>query len=152
MINLSFLDALELGETILPQVPQVVPKNLGQPKPAPEAKPQAPQVAPSENNVKVSETGQSAALAEVGEQDKLRAQEARFQKIGKMLAEDSSRRYALISDGDGDPENVIVTLGIQGQAIVEFAVSKVAYDPFRLLELVDRQSTRQHESATSQPK
>ena len=59
MINLSFLDAMELGETILPQVPQVVAKNLGQPKPAPEAKPQAPQVAPSENNVKVSETSHS---------------------------------------------------------------------------------------------
>lgn len=112
MINLSFLDALELGETILPQVPQVVAKNLGQPKPAPEAKPQAPQVAPSENNVKVSENSDFFAPLEDGEQEKSRARQTRYAKIGMMLAEDPSRSYALTTDGGCDLEKVIVTLGI----------------------------------------
>ena len=152
MINLSFLDAMELGETILPQVPQVVAKNLGQPKPAPEAKPQAPQVAPSENNVKVSENSYFVAPLEDGEQEKSRAQKIRYKKIGSMLAEDPSRGYALTTDGGCDLEKVIVTLGIQGLAIAEFAVSKLTYDAFQLLTIVDRHSVRRLENDAAQPK
>ena len=60
MNDLGFLNALELDETTLPQVPQVRPENLGQLKPYKNRLPQVPQVAPSENKVKESENGHSS--------------------------------------------------------------------------------------------
>ena len=152
MIDLSFLDALKPVETNLPQLPQLLPKYLGQRKPAPEAKPQAPQLAPTENNDKVLENGQPDARVEGGEQEKLRAWKTRCEKVCVMLAEDPSRRYALTTDDACDLENVIVTLGIQGLAIVEFSVSKLTYDAFQLLAIVDRHSVRGLENDAAQPK
>ena len=151
MIDLGFLDALEPDETDLPQLPQLLQKKLGQRKPNTGAVPQAPQLAPTENNVKVSETGQSAAPVEVGEQEKSRARKTRYARIGMMLMEDPSRRYALTTDGECDREDVIITLGIQRLAIVEFTVSKLSYDAFHLLAIVDRLSVRPHENVATQP-
>ena len=152
MINLRFLDALKPDGTDLPQLPQLAQKKLGQRNTAPEAKPQLPQLAPSENNVKVLENCQPDARGDGREQDKSRAQKIRYEKIKAMLAEDPSRCYALTTDGGCDPEHVIVTLGIRGQAIVEFAVSKLTYDAFQLLAIVDRHSVRRLENDAAQPK
>ena len=152
MIDLSFLDALKPDETDLPQLPQLTQKELGQRKAAPEAKPQAPQLAPTENNVKVLENDRPDARGDAGEQEKSRAQKTPYAKIGMMLAEDPSRGYALTPDGECDSENVILTLGIQGVAIVEFAISTLTYDAFKLLAIVDRQSVRRLGNDAAQPK
>ena len=152
MIDLSFLDALKPDETDLPQLPQLAQKQLGQRNTAPEAKPQVPQLAPTENNVKVLQNGQPDARGEGSEQEKSRAQKTRYAKIGMMLSEDPSRGYALTTDGERDSENVILTLGIQGVAIVEFAISKLTYDAFKLLAIVDRQSVRRLGNDAAQPK
>ena len=55
----STWDGLGIAETSLPQVPQVLPENLGQRKPNRDGLPRVPQVAPSENKVKESENGHS---------------------------------------------------------------------------------------------
>ena len=44
MIDLGFLDALEPDETDLPQLPQLLPKKLGQRKPNTGAVPRLPQL------------------------------------------------------------------------------------------------------------
>ena len=79
MSDLGFLNALGLDETSLPQVPQVLPENLGQRKPNRDGLPRVPQVAPSEKQMKESENRQSAAPGEGGGQEILCADSPDFQ-------------------------------------------------------------------------
>lgn len=68
------------------------------------------------------------------------AMEARREKVLAMLAENPQIKRAIATDTEADPENVIVTIGLRGQATGELAIPKTKYDPFLLLNLIEAQS------------
>ena len=71
------------------------------------------------------------------------AAEARRQSVLAMLAERPSIRYAVVVD-DPDTDPVIVALGIRGQATCELAIPRAKFDPFLLLELIERRGATTH--------
>lgn len=66
------------------------------------------------------------------------AMEARRQRVLAMLAENPSTRYAVLTDTEADPDIVILALAIRGQATCELRIPRDRYDPFLLLDLLDR--------------
>ena len=64
--------------------------------------------------------------------------EARHQRVLKMLAQYPTARYALVTDEGVDPEAVILTLAVRGQASCELRVPRDRFDPFLLLDLIER--------------
>ena len=72
------------------------------------------------------------------------AAEARRQRVLAMLAENPSARYALVTDLESDPEAVILTLAIRGQATCELRIPREKYDGTLLLDLIERHSATVH--------
>ncbi len=71
------------------------------------------------------------------------AMEARRQRVLAMLAQRPGIRYAVVVDNpDTDP--VIVALGIRGQATCELRIPRAKYDPFLLLDLIERHGVTMH--------
>lgn len=70
--------------------------------------------------------------------------EARRQRVLAMLAERPDVRYAVITDTEADPEAVLLTLAIRGQATAEFRIPAEKYDSFLLLDLIDRHGGTVH--------
>ena len=69
--------------------------------------------------------------------------EARRQRVLAMLAERPGIRYAVVVDNpDADP--VIVALGIRGQATCELRIPREKFDPFLLLDLIERHCGTTH--------
>lgn len=68
------------------------------------------------------------------------AREARCQRVLSMLNQNPQIKRAIITDTEADPENVIVTIGLRGEATGELAIPKAKYDPFLLLKLIEAQS------------
>lgn len=67
------------------------------------------------------------------------AAEARRQRVLAMLAERPGIRYAVVVDNpDTDP--VILALAIQGVGTCELRIPRAKYDPFLLLDLIERHS------------
>lgn len=66
------------------------------------------------------------------------AAEARRQSVLAMLRKRLGIRYAGLTDTDADPEAVLFTLAIRGQATCELRIPKTEYDPFLLLDLIER--------------
>jgi hypothetical protein len=66
------------------------------------------------------------------------ATEARRQRVLAMLAERPGIRYAVLTDTEADPEAVILVLAIRGVATSELRIPREKYDPFLLLELIER--------------
>jgi hypothetical protein len=56
----------------------------------------------------------------------------------ELLAANPSVRYALVTDTEADPEAVILALAIRGRAICELRIPRNRYDPFLLLDLLDK--------------
>jgi hypothetical protein len=66
------------------------------------------------------------------------AAEARRQRVLARLAERPGIRYAVLTDTEADPEAVILALAIRGIATCELRIPREKYDPFLLLELIER--------------
>ena len=72
------------------------------------------------------------------------AAEARRQKVLVMLAANPGARYALVTDTESDPEGVILALAIRGRATCELRIPRAKYDPFLLLDLIERHGGTVH--------
>lgn len=78
------------------------------------------------------------------------AAETRRQRVLAMLAERPDTRYALITDDRTDPEAVILAMAIRGAmpggstVTCELHVPRAKYDPFLLLDLIDRHGGTVH--------
>ena len=64
------------------------------------------------------------------------ATEARRQRVLTMLADNPALRLAVVCDGAGDP--VPVAVAIRDKGSVEILIPAARFDPFALLELVER--------------
>jgi hypothetical protein len=70
--------------------------------------------------------------------------EARKQRVLAMLAERPGVRYAVLTDTEADPEDVILVLAIRGVTTWELRIPRAKYDPFLLLELIERHGGAMH--------
>ena len=64
--------------------------------------------------------------------------EERRKKILGMLADQPETQRAIITDLNNDPNNVILTIAIRDQYVFEMQIPKHRYDPFILLELIEK--------------
>ena len=64
------------------------------------------------------------------------AMEARLQRVLAMLADNPALRLAVVCDGAGDP--VPVAVAIRDKGSIEILIPAARFDPFALLELVER--------------
>ena len=64
------------------------------------------------------------------------ATEARRQRVLAMLADNPALRLAVVCDGAGDP--VPVAVAIRDKGSIEILIPAARFDPFALLELVER--------------
>lgn len=72
------------------------------------------------------------------------AAEARRSRVLAMLDANPGARYAVVTDTQADPEAVILTLAIRGQVTCEFLIPKAKYNPFLLLDLIERHGGTTH--------
>jgi hypothetical protein len=70
------------------------------------------------------------------------AAEGRRQRALKMLADNPVLRLAVVCDGSGDP--VPVTVAIRDKGTCEVLIPAARFDPFALLELVERHGASAH--------
>jgi hypothetical protein len=59
-----------------------------------------------------------------------------------MLAENPGITYAFTSDEETDPDYVIITLAIRGQATCELRIPNASYDGFKVLDLIEQYTNR----------
>ena len=67
------------------------------------------------------------------------AAEGRRQRVLAMLADNPALRLAVVCDGQGDP--VPVAVAIRDKGTCEVLIPAARFDPFALLELVERHAT-----------
>jgi len=71
--------------------------------------------------------------------------EARRQKVIAMLEAAPDTLRAIYADTDSDPHNVILTVAVRSyQQTCEMLIPKTEYDPWQLLELVERHGQTVH--------
>lgn len=71
--------------------------------------------------------------------------EWRRQKVIAMLDAAPDTQRAIYTDTDSDPHNVILTVAVRAcQQTCEMLIPKAKYDPWRLLELVERHGQATH--------
>jgi len=63
---------------------------------------------------------------------------ARRLRVLAILTERPGTRYAALTDTEADPEAVILALAIRDVATCELRIPRQKYDPFLLLELIER--------------
>jgi len=74
-----------------------------------------------------------------------RQREMRRQKVIAMLEAAPGTQRAIYTDTDSDPHNVILTVAVHAcQQTCELLIPKAKYDPWRLLELVERHGATTH--------
>ena len=73
-----------------------------------------------------------------------RQREARRQKVIAMLEAAPDTQRAIYPDTDSDPLNVILAIAIRHVATCEMLIPKAKYDPWRLLELIERLEQTTH--------
>jgi hypothetical protein len=74
-----------------------------------------------------------------------RQREARRQKIIAMLVAAPETQRAIYTDTDSDPHNVILAVAVRAcQQTCEMLIPKAKYDPWKLLELVERLGQTTH--------
>ncbi|MER2510881.1 MAG: hypothetical protein ABTQ25_00395 [Nitrosomonas ureae] len=64
--------------------------------------------------------------------------EERRTKVLQILAEEPKTQRAIIADVDIDPDSVILTIAIRDQYSFEMTIPKAKYDPFVLLEIINK--------------
>ncbi len=72
------------------------------------------------------------------------AAEARLQRALAMLAERHGSRYAVLTDTEAEPEAVILALAIRNRATCELRIPRDKYDPFLLLDLIEKHGGTVH--------
>ena len=71
--------------------------------------------------------------------------EWRRQKVIAMLETAPDMQRAIYTDADSDPDNVILTVAVRAcQQTCELLIPKAKYDPWRLLELIERHGQTTH--------
>jgi len=70
--------------------------------------------------------------------------EWRRQKVIAMLEAAPGTQRAIYPDTDSDPLNVILAIAIRHVATCEMLIPKSKYDPWRLLELIERHGQATH--------
>lgn len=71
--------------------------------------------------------------------------EWRREKVIAMLDAATNTQRAIYTDTDSDPHNVILTVAVRAcQQTCEMLISKVKYDPWKLLELIERHGQTTH--------
>ena len=71
--------------------------------------------------------------------------EWRRQKVIKMLDAAPGTQRAIYTDTDSDPHYVILTVAVRAcQQTCELLIPKAKYDPWRLLELIERHGATTH--------
>ena len=93
-----------------------------------------------------------AALPAAGGDDPLpdAAAAARPPRVLAMLVERPGVRYAVLTDTEADPEAVVLALAIRGAmpdgatVTCELRIPRAKYDPFLLLELIERHGGTVH--------
>lgn len=74
-----------------------------------------------------------------------RQREARRQKVIAMLEAAPGTQRAIYADTDSDPHNVILAVAVRAcQQTCELLIPKAKYDPWRLLELIERHGQATH--------
>lgn len=74
-----------------------------------------------------------------------RQREARRQKVIAMLERYPDTQRAIYTDTDSDPHNVILAIAVRAcQQTCEMTIDKATYDPWRLLELIERHGQATH--------
>lgn len=68
--------------------------------------------------------------------------EERRIKVLKMLADQSGIQRAFLTDTETDLKNVIVTIALRDQYTFEMQIPKHRYDPFMLLEMIEKGSVQ----------
>ena len=69
--------------------------------------------------------------------------QVRRDRLNRMMDEDDSDRiYYWLTDSESDPHNVILAIGIRDVGTCEMSIPKEKYDPFLLMEILDRHKTR----------
>lgn len=70
--------------------------------------------------------------------------EAGQRKVESMLANNPAIRYALATNAEGDPDDVLLTLAIRNLGTCDLRIPKARYDPFLIMRLLDQyDGTRQ---------
>ncbi|MBS0300375.1 MAG: hypothetical protein JSR32_10730 [Proteobacteria bacterium] len=64
--------------------------------------------------------------------------EQRREKVLKMLEERPEIQRAFVTDTGSDRHNVILTLGIRNAGTCELLIPKHKYDPFAVLEIIQK--------------
>ena len=64
--------------------------------------------------------------------------EERRKKVLAMLADQPETQRSIITDINNDPDNVFLTIAIRDQYVFEMQIPKHRYDPFILLELIEK--------------
>lgn len=64
--------------------------------------------------------------------------ETRRQKVLNMLADNPGLKRAYLTDATADPDNVILTIAIRGLATFDMLIPRPKYDPFTLIDLIDK--------------
>lgn len=64
--------------------------------------------------------------------------EERRTKVLAILADNPNTQRAIITDVDNDPDNVILVIAIRDQYSFEMAIPRHKYDPFLLMELIQK--------------
>lgn len=65
--------------------------------------------------------------------------EARRQEILQMMADDQSKKIHHFTDTKADPDFVILAIGIRGVATFEMKVPRSKFDPFLLMQAMERE-------------
>jgi len=73
-----------------------------------------------------------------------RQREARRQKVIAMLDAAPGTQRAIYVDDASDPLNIIVAVAVRDLATCELLIPKAKYDPWRLLELIERLGQTTH--------
>lgn len=74
-----------------------------------------------------------------------RQREARRQKVIAMLKAAPNTQRAIYTDINSDPHNVILTVAVRAcQQTCEMLIPKTKYDPWKLLELIERYGATTH--------
>ena len=64
--------------------------------------------------------------------------EARRQRVLAMLADHPTAKYAALTDTETDPESVLLTLAIRGEASCELRIPREKYDGLLVLDLIEK--------------
>jgi hypothetical protein len=63
--------------------------------------------------------------------------EGRYERVESMLAKSPAIRYALVTNAEGDLDDVVLTLAIRDLGTCELRTPKAKYDPFLIIRLLD---------------